>query len=360
MAITEKQKKFLWIGIGVVTASYIFPWLLSIPLMFVYRGRTHELPAPPYRQPSAMPKPVSSPARGGPAQTTDSSSPIDAAPDPAAPFPGKLLGIWQGTGICVPYNMCALKLELQENQQSKGQFTGYSTLACISLTWPKTKAIYPLSLMANAAPSAAILAGVPYYGSLKLHADKNIGADSSGCIMTAMTVTPFGTGEIAADWQRRLPRRPRGHAKGAAMRVLQQARMLGIPFVTQRCILIVLARHRPKVDGRISGKWESVAQFGPITETVRFEFEERGLRRRGRSLRELRGPGVRAYALGSITGSLNNDGTEYTLNETLTRRQPANEILLMEGIHPLPVARWRHFAGSTQRASAMPWRGHRI
>jgi hypothetical protein len=85
------------------------------------------------------------------------------------------------------------------------------------------------------------------------------------------------------------------------------------------------ALQKPKTDRTISGVWEHVEKNGAITETVRFEFVEKGRAVTGRSLRQLTGPHVNSYATGSITGTLSSDGKLYTLTENITQRHPSDE-----------------------------------
>jgi hypothetical protein len=50
-------------------------------------------------------------------------------------------------------------------------------------------------------PADAILSGAMENGSIRFHVDKTIGTNSNGCAATSFTVTPFGSNQLAAEWQ---------------------------------------------------------------------------------------------------------------------------------------------------------------
>jgi hypothetical protein len=120
---------------------------------------------------------------------------------PAAAF-GSLMGIWQATAALPSRGTCTLKLELRANREKEGQYSGYSTLACVPFgaTPPRQPGVNPAEAMLSKEPSSAILTGSVVNGSIAFHVDKNIAAGQE-CAMTSFTVTPFGTNQIASEWQ---------------------------------------------------------------------------------------------------------------------------------------------------------------
>ena len=106
-----------------------------------------------------------------------------------------LSGTWRGQGVLAGRGVCTLKLELRE-AQAPSTYSGYSTLSCGNAS-ARGRA-NPASRMN---PAASILTGTPQSGSIRFHVDKTIGADANGCTATAFTATPFGTNQIAVQWQ---------------------------------------------------------------------------------------------------------------------------------------------------------------
>jgi hypothetical protein len=106
-----------------------------------------------------------------------------------------LSGTWKGQGALSGRGVCTLKLELREGQ-APSSYSGYSTLSCVN---PSVRGrANPASRMN---PAAAVLTGVPESGSIRFHVDKTIEADANGCAATSFTATPFGTNQIAVQWQ---------------------------------------------------------------------------------------------------------------------------------------------------------------
>jgi hypothetical protein len=50
-------------------------------------------------------------------------------------------------------------------------------------------------------PAGAVLSGAMENGSIRFHVDKTVGTNSNGCAATSLTLTPFGTNQLAAEWQ---------------------------------------------------------------------------------------------------------------------------------------------------------------
>jgi len=115
----------------------------------------------------------------------------------------KLVGYWTGKSMIANRGACDIKLEVRPTPEN--QFSGFVTVGCMSFMQPKKIAPGVLSQLGKETPVSAVLSGGwdATAGSLKLLATKNIGFDQSGkgCAMTSLTVTPFGKGQVAAEWQ---------------------------------------------------------------------------------------------------------------------------------------------------------------
>lgn len=125
----------------------------------------------------------------------------------------KVIGHWRGFVVPDRQDSCELDLELQDKG---GQFAGYSTLRCPTDTTEaeemlRAKQLGPRAAMNYARrttnPTSAILTGSAQDGSIRFHVDQNIGVGETpgACNMTSLTVTPFGTEQIAVVWQQEAP-----------------------------------------------------------------------------------------------------------------------------------------------------------
>jgi len=131
----------------------------------------------------------------------DLAAHVAVAPGKAPLF--KLVGYWTGKSMIANRGACDIKLEVRPTPEN--QFSGFVTVGCLSFMQPKKIAPGVLSQLGKETPVSAVLSGGwdATAGSLKLLATKNIGFDQSGkgCAMTSLTVTPFGKGQVAAEWQ---------------------------------------------------------------------------------------------------------------------------------------------------------------
>jgi hypothetical protein len=105
---------------------------------------------------------------------------------PGVPL-NKLLGIWEGKTSLEGRGNCSLKFEMRKHFE---KFAGYSTLTC-----PGQQRGPALNA------EAAILSGVAEKGIVKLNVDKVVDSDTHNCPPTTFTLTPFGSTQLAAEWQ---------------------------------------------------------------------------------------------------------------------------------------------------------------
>ena len=148
------------------------------------------------------------------ARGTAGSTAIPAAPAaPPAPVPrygatnasvpaSPLAGIWNGNQTQRNGELCSLTLELRDKPE--GITAGYANMTCrpivrrVGAPMPNANDI----ILKAMTPMAAILSGQMKDGSIAFHVDKAIGTPVDGCPFSALTVTPFGTQQIAVEWQR--------------------------------------------------------------------------------------------------------------------------------------------------------------
>lgn len=127
------------------------------------------------------------------------------APKPTVPpvLTVKLPGLWRGRSAMMGLGICDLRLELREN--APGNYRGYSNFSCQpipSLMPVQERFKQKPAILSRMTPDAAILAGsAAEDGSIHLRAEKTVGSDIHGCTVTTFTLTPFGSAQLAAEWE---------------------------------------------------------------------------------------------------------------------------------------------------------------
>jgi hypothetical protein len=153
-------------------------------------------PAPP------APKTQSPPA--APQSARGKRAPAVVRPKAAPPSPfAKISGIWAGRAAIEGRGICELRFELREKPEAPQHFSGFSSMTCLpSGPLMASRAVNQKALALNRLnPEAAILTGAIDKGSIEFHVDKTVGSDSNGCAATGFTLTPFGSGQLAAEWR---------------------------------------------------------------------------------------------------------------------------------------------------------------
>ena len=182
----------------VAIASY-FVRAIVIGAMQIAYNQQHPVRRPPPKP--APPKAI--PVPSAPRVTKAPVIPKPVKPKAIPPSPlAKVPGLWRGRAAFEGRGVCELKFELREKQESPGHFSGFSSMTCNGAGPLTGRKVNTRTLMLNTMdPEAAIFSGSAENGSIELKADKTIGTDSNGCAPTAFTLTPFGTGQLAAEWQ---------------------------------------------------------------------------------------------------------------------------------------------------------------
>jgi hypothetical protein len=186
MNVKTKNQLWLWIGGVVVIALYFGP---SIRQTLQQVQLMHRVPA----KPSPMKKaPVPEISQGVASGTAKTDVSLDT-----------LLGIWQGVGPLPGRDVCNLKLEMRRKTDEPSRISGFPVLVCAPILpgFVRRGKSSENFTLPELSPVSAVLSGIPQNGSIQFSVDKVIGTTGSGCALTSLTVTPFGTDQIAAQWQ---------------------------------------------------------------------------------------------------------------------------------------------------------------
>lgn len=195
----NKNRKWLWLVGACLVLWYFAPGILqSFREASTYQQRMQAMNAQALN------------ARGT-AGTTAAVPSAPAAPGAPAPRYGgtnavapqsPLVGIWNGNQTQHNGDLCSLTLELRDKPE--GVTAGYANMTCrpvvrrVGAPMPNANEI----ILKAMTPMAAIMSGRMQDGAIAFHVDKAIGTPVDGCPFSAFTVTPFGTQQIAVEWQR--------------------------------------------------------------------------------------------------------------------------------------------------------------
>jgi len=179
-------------------------WALGAVLVFIYfwpsaMRSLHEAAA--YRQQAQGMDPRSPNLRMPARQPAE--APAFPPPAAATPIPAGLTGLWVGQQAQNTHELCWLNLEMRNRQP--GEMAGYVKLLCYPLPISsdgKAKGNPGIALLKALTPLSAILTGTAKDGVITFRVDKTVGTAADGCALTSFTVTPFGSDEIAVDWQK--------------------------------------------------------------------------------------------------------------------------------------------------------------
>jgi hypothetical protein len=187
--MSKQQRKILLICIGVIIASFVIRnVVISAIQMANYRRavlaaqqrKAQQQPAPPAAIPTPQPQPT--------------------VPEPA-PFPYP--GVWAGSAAVEGKGLCDSRIEMRDKPETPGQFTGDWSMACRPYRplISQERARLGPGMLNRLTPEAAIFTGTFKDGAMQFTRDKVLAADSEGCAPTSLTITPFGTGQLASEWE---------------------------------------------------------------------------------------------------------------------------------------------------------------
>jgi hypothetical protein len=190
MQLTDKQRKYAWIGAAVLGLIYFGPTLLNGVRHLASSGNASTAQAKPSAARVALPSPVN-------------TTPI--APPVVDPLATRLLGTWQALGDLPARGFCTLSLQVKRDPVQPGTYQGYSTISCLPslaiVGARPTAANRALDAANDRTPTSTIMSGPLQDGSIQFHIDRLIGIPVNGCKITGFSLTPFSDGAVAAQWQ---------------------------------------------------------------------------------------------------------------------------------------------------------------
>lgn len=184
MNITKKQRNVIWLVIALIAIYYAPSVILSMRQASFARQLAAQQRAALQAARQTLPKAQAGAGAGAPVAETA------PAPPCIADRMGSLVGTWLGRALLSNRGTCSLQIDLEGGPE---QFSGRSSLGCAPLlpTQPRMN------------PSFAVISGKEEKGSLNLAVDKFIGAtpEIKSCVITSFSLTPFGPGQMIAQWQ---------------------------------------------------------------------------------------------------------------------------------------------------------------
>jgi hypothetical protein len=198
MTTIQKQRLF-WVAGLALAAVYFAPSIFhsNRPAVNGQQGPGHFVTPQAGKGQRPLPAPGAPAPPSGPAGISPDASGVATAPTQS----DNLLGIWQGIGPLPGQGICNLKLELRRSTEPD-RFSGFPVLICMPLPQPLVQRGRNIqNPIAQMTPLSAVLTGTAKDGGIQFNADKIIGRAMNGCGLTSLTVTPFGTDQIAAEWQ---------------------------------------------------------------------------------------------------------------------------------------------------------------
>lgn len=189
-ALTDKQKKTLWIVGAVILFVHFLPNIIGA-IERKYFSFVH--PAPAVVQ------------RPSPVHVAPVALPPAPPPSPETVAAGKYGGIWGGNALMPDQNRCTIKLEIRLSDDVPKKLKGYESKSCFPVQpFAGGKGIRGQTMgkvVLETAPVSAVMTGSPVEGGIKFTVDSLIGTPYDGCALVGMTLTDFGQGQVQAQWQ---------------------------------------------------------------------------------------------------------------------------------------------------------------
>ena len=197
--MTKQQRKIVLICLAVIVGSYILRNIVMSAIQMAYYRQA--MIAAQQRRVAQKPLPQKLPA--GAPETSPSAPASNVSASAAAQAAFAFPGVWGGSAAIEGKGLCETRVELRNKQDVSGQFTGYWSLSCrgyrplVNADRSKLGAGW----INRSNPEAAIFTGALQDGALQFKLDKVMATDSEGCAPTSLTITPFGAGQLASEWQ---------------------------------------------------------------------------------------------------------------------------------------------------------------
>jgi hypothetical protein len=182
--LTPQQKKAGWIIAGILVSVHFAPGIINS-----VRQEFHHAKAPAIVKPDAR---IFAPA--------PSPAPVPAPVNPQLQYV-RFVGIWMGSELTPDQYMCNIKLEVRPSDEDISKVTGFETRSCIPslLLHAKPKSVE--EVLKAASPLSATMTGSLNDGDLTFRVDKTMGTPLGGCSLSSYSVSPFGEGQVMAQWQ---------------------------------------------------------------------------------------------------------------------------------------------------------------
>jgi hypothetical protein len=114
-------------------------------------------------------------------------------------------GKWVGSALVKGRGTCKFGLEIGTQQNPDKPFTAYTNMLCVDMTLPpggkmsaETSAIWTAERLA---PESTVLSGSVVNGTMTYKTDRVVSHGQGKCDMESMEITPFGSGQVAAEWK---------------------------------------------------------------------------------------------------------------------------------------------------------------
>lgn len=190
-ALTEKQKKIIWIVAAILIAVHFAPSFFAqfSHLRFPWQDQPApaELQKPPAGRISPAPQPPPPP------------------PSPEVVAATKYDGIWTGRGLMPNQDTCQIRIEIRPSDTQPGKLSGFESKSCFPTAALQGGKVGRTSIpdwIRKTSPVSAVLTGTAAPdGGLTFTVDKTMGTQPGDCALTSFTITPFGQGLVQAQWQ---------------------------------------------------------------------------------------------------------------------------------------------------------------
>lgn len=196
--LTPKQQKIAWIVGGVLLFIHFLPTLTaSIRQQFA-----HSRTAPPAQ------------VRNAPQSVAPIAVKAVPPPDPLAM---ELVGRFGGQQLESDLENCRVSLEVKPAVLQIGFYSAYESRSCVpsalAYRGPLTaaRAGQLPNIIEAASPVSTSMSGSIVDGSMKFRIDQVVGATAHHCGPRSYSISPFGTGQIMAQWEEPSPCNKTGH-----------------------------------------------------------------------------------------------------------------------------------------------------
>ena len=194
--LTDKQKKAGWIVLAILYMGHFAPNFIAV----VRQPFSHTRPAPTVQAHYVPPVATVSPIT--PVTKTA------VTPDPAAL---ELLGRFSGQQLQSDMETCRVSLEVKPKALETGFYSAYESRSCVpSFLFshgPLTaqKLLEARNAAELALPVSTSMSGSMNDGAMTFRIDQVVGATEHHCGPRTYSISPFGTGQIMAQWEEPAP-----------------------------------------------------------------------------------------------------------------------------------------------------------